>query len=172
MSSQRKNSQTGMTLIEVILAIGVMATGLALLTATWSATYGRMQKTQLNFEIASLLERKMTELELEFRGKPISEIPEEKSDTFGEGLSQYSWRIEAKELEIPDLTSTLTSKDGGADAMMISLIKQLTDNLGKSVKELKLTVIYSPGQGRKNLEASVTRYFIDFDKPMNFGVPQ
>ena len=64
----------------------------------------------------------------------------------------------------------LTSKEGGADEMTLSIIKQLTDTIAKSVKEMTLTVTFTPPAG-KAISNSVTTYFVDYSKEVKVGLP-
>lgn len=152
------------------MAVVILASALLLLTNSWGSSFLRVKKTQLQFEVAALIERKMSELELEYRGKPLDSIPDEREEDFGSDFPQYSWKMTSKKLEFPDLSSVLTSKDGGTDQMTLSLIKQLSDGLSKSIKEVTLTVTYKPLQG-KPLTYPVTTYFVDYDQAISFGVP-
>ena len=167
-SFRRKN---GFTLIETMLAIVIMASALILLTNSWSGSITRVRKTQQIFEIAALLERKMAEVEIEYRGKPLDSIPEEAEDSFGEEYPQYRWKLTSKKLEFPDLSAALTGQDGGVDQMMLSLIKQLSEGLSQSIKEVTVTVVFQPQGATKPIQHSVTTYFVDYDKPVTFGVP-
>ena len=146
-----KNS--GFTLIETLLALSILGTALILLTQSWSGAFMSVRKTQTNFEISALLERKMSEIDILYRGKSIESIPEEQSEDFGEEFPQYAWKLKSKNFEFPDLSAALTSKDGGADQLTISLIKQLGEGISKAIKEVTLTVVFTPkGTGKKPLE--------------------
>lgn len=130
----------------------------------------RIKKTQVSTEVAALLERKMVEVEMEYQGKPLDSIPEEKSDDFGSEYPQYSWKMSSKEFEVPDLTASLTAQSGGADELTLTIMKTLSEHLAKAVKEVKVTVIFKAG--KKPLEYSATQYFIDFDKQLPMpGLP-
>ena len=168
--AKNRPPKSGFTLLETLFAVVIMGTGLLLLSNSWTSAYSRIRKTQLTFEVASLLERKMTEIELEYRGKPLSEIPEEKTESFGEDYPQYSWTLTSQELAIPDISATMASQEGGVDPFMASLVKQLTEGLSKAVKEVTVKVTYKPPTG-KGLNYSITTYFVDFDKEINFGMP-
>jgi general secretion pathway protein I len=163
----------GFTLVETMVALVILSTSLILLSGSWTGSYSRIRRAQLNFVVSALLERKMTEIELEYRGKPISSIPEDKSDDFGdEGFPEYSWEMKSKELELPDISSAMTAQEGGADQLTMSLVKQLTEGISKSVKEVQVTVIYKTGKKEPaQLKWSVTAYFIDFDREFQFGIP-
>ncbi|MEZ0391519.1 MAG: prepilin-type N-terminal cleavage/methylation domain-containing protein [Pseudobdellovibrionaceae bacterium] len=160
----------GFTLLETMLAVVILATALLLLTNSWSSSFLRVRKTQIQFEVTALLERKMTEIELKYRGKSVDEIPEEESEDFGSEYPQYSWKLSSKKLEIPDVSATLASQEGGAGDFMISVVKQMTEALSKSIKEVTVTVIKKDAKP-KPIEYSVTTYFIDYDKDIQFGMP-
>lgn len=157
----RKN---GFTLIETVIAMVILSSGIMLLANSWSGSFMRVRKTQLSTEVTALLERKMTEIELEYSGKPLDSIPEETEDDFGSEYSQYSWKMTSKEFEVPDISATLTAQAGGADEMALTVMKTLTEHLGKSIKEVKVTVIYKGA--KKPMEFSATQYFVDYDKEL------
>lgn len=158
------NKRTGFTLIEVVLAMMIMASGLFILVNSWSGTYDRLRKTQVKVQMAALLERKVVELEREFKGKSLDSIPEEKSDDFGSEAKDYSWSMTSKKLEVPDMTSTLVSREEGADQTMLLIMKTFTDHLSNSIKEVKVTIKFK--DGKKTLDDSVTFYVVDYDKPL------
>lgn len=142
----------------------VMAAGLFILTNSWAGTYSRLRKTQSQVQMAALLERKVTEIEREYKNKPLDSIPEEKTDSFGSELPKYSWTLRSRKLQIPDLSSTLTSQDGGANSSLILLMKTFTEHLSKSIKEVNISVTNT--EFNKPITASVTIYMIDYDRPL------
>ena len=160
-------SKKGFTLLEVLIAMLILSAGILLLSNSWSGTFVRIRKTQLNQEITALLERKAAELDLEYHGKPIDTIPEEREDDFGSEYEHYKWKMTSRAFESPNLASIMTSKEGGANEMLLMLINQLTDQLTKTIKEVKVTVIYTGG--KKPLEYSVVMYYVDYDKPLSIG---
>lgn len=163
----RKN---GFTLVETVIAMVILSSGLLLLANSWSGSFMRVRKTQLATEVSALLERKMTEVEMEFQGKPLESIPEEKSDDFGSEYPQYSWKLTSKEFEVPDISATLTAQAGGANELALTMMKTLTEHLAKSIKEVKVTIIYKTG--KKPMEFSATQYFVDYDKQLPMpGIP-
>ncbi len=162
------NKTRGFTLIETLLAMVILSSALLLLVNSWSGGYLRVRKTQQQFEVASLLERKMTEIELEYRGKPLDQIPDEKGEDFGKEYPQYSWKMTSHKLEIPDLSATLAAK-GEADQFTTMLVKQLTEGLSKAIKEVTVTVILKAKP--KSVEYSVTTYFVDYDQELPMSVP-
>ena len=173
-SGFKKKPEKGFTLLEVVLALMVMAAGLFILTNSWAGTYNRLRKTQIQVQIAALLERKITEVEREYKNKSLESIPEEKEDNFGSELPQYSWKMKSKKLEMPDLSAQLTSQEGGADATLLALMKTYTEYISKCVKEVNISVIYK--EGKKPVVADVTIYMMDYNRSLPLpgagGAPQ
>jgi general secretion pathway protein I len=159
--------QKGFTLLEALMAMMIFATSLLLLANSWSASFARVKKTQLNFELASLLDRKMNDVIREYTGKPLSDIPEDKEEDFDD-IPKFSWKMTSKKFEFPDLSASLTARDGGADQTTLMIIKQLTEHINKAVKEVTVTILFKP-EGGKPLEVSATTYFVDYDRPISMG---
>lgn len=156
--------KNGFTLIETVMAMVILSTGILLLANSWSGSFMRVRKTQLSTEVAALLERKMIEVETKYNGKPLESIPEEEADDFGSDYPQYSWKMTSKPLEVPNITATMTAQAGGADEMSLTIMRTLVEHLGNSIKEVKVSVIYSGG--KKPLEFSATQYFVNYDKQL------
>lgn len=163
MISTSRRRHSGFTLLEVLIAMIILSAGVMLLAQSWSSSYNRIKKTQKNVEIAALLERKLAEIDMKYRGKTTDSIPETEGDEF-EGHPEYSWKLESKKFEMPDLTAVLIGRDGGADQMMMNLMKQFSEHLSNSIKEVKVTVVYKNGD--KEFEYSATLLFVDFDKQL------
>lgn len=158
------HSRKGFTLIETVIAMVILSSGIILLTSSWGGSFMRVKKTQLSTEVAALLDRKMTEIEMEYAGKSLESI-QDKEDDFGSEYPQYSWKMTAKEFEVPDISATLTvnQKGGnGVDELQLTMMKTLTQHLSKTIKEVKVSIIYKGG--KKPLEFSATQYFVDYDK--------
>ena len=159
----------GFTLIEVILALMIIASGLLVLSNSWSGTYSRLKKTQIQVQMAALLERKIVEIEKEYKGKPIDSIPEEKTDDFGSDLPEYSWKMTSQKLELPDLSPILgaQSREAGEIGMKLdlaSIMKMFSEHLSKSVREVKIEIIYK--DIKKPISVAVVIYMIDYDKTL------
>ncbi len=109
----------------------------------------------------------MAELEAEYRGRPLSEIPDEDGGDFGNDLADYRWELRSRELELPDLSALLTSQNQSIDENLINMIKQSTEFLSRAIKEVRLSV-FIKARG-KEVEYAVTTYFVDYDQQL--GLP-
>lgn len=168
----QKKGQKGFSLFETLIAMVILSTSILLLANSWSGSFLKLRKSQTSFEVTALIERKMAEVETKYRGKPLDDIPEEDEGEFDD-KAEFTWRLKSKKLDFPDFSSSLTAQEGGADQMLMMVVKQLTEGLSKAVKEVQVTVVYNPPNAKKPLEFSVTTYFVDYTKDLGFkpGLP-
>lgn len=174
-ASRRELRQQGFTLIETMIATVIMAGALIVIGSAWSGNHMRIEKARVNANMAALLERKMTELELEYRGKPLTQIKDEDSGNFGAEYKQFRWEMRSKEFEMPDMTSVLggASKDGGNQEMLKLIVTTVSEYVKTAVKEVTVTVYYkSPRSKTKEISQAVATYFMDYTKPLSVsGIP-
>lgn len=157
----------GFTLLETLIAMAILSGALILLSNAWGGAFRSIKKSKQQHEVALLLERKLTELDLEFRGKPLSEIPESREEDFGKEFPDARWKMKSKELEFPDLSPILKSQENNNDGGIgETLFKALAENIKKSVKEVEVTVIVKEGKKAKHFSA--VTYFVDYDQPLSF----
>jgi general secretion pathway protein I len=158
--------QSGFTLIEVMVALLIVAGAILALANSWSGSYMRIRKASLANDVATLLERKMIETEAKYKDKMIGEIPEEASGDFGSDFPQYRWELKSRDLTLPDLTAVLVGKEG-ADETLITMIKQTTEFLSQAIKEVKVS-IFAKVRGKEK-EFSAVQYFVDYNKEFSLG---
>lgn len=157
----------GFTLLEVIIAIFILAGSIIVLGSTWSGNFMRIRKANMFNNVSTLLEQKMVEVEAKYKDKPLTEVPEGEDGDFGNDYPQYRWEMKSRELKLPDLTPLLVGQEDGADETLISTMKQMTEYLSKVIKEVKIVVYVK--SGNKEVEFSATQYFVDYTQ--DIGLP-
>lgn len=162
-------SAKGFTLLEVLIALMIIAGGIVALNLGWGNSFLMIRKSTMKYNVATLLERKMAEFEAKYKDKPFNEIPESEEGDFENDFPQYRWKMESRDLELPDLTPLLIAQEEQADEMLISMMKQMTEYLNKVIKEVKISV-FVKGKGGKETEFSATQYFVDYSKDFG-GLP-
>lgn len=159
----------GFTLIETLMAVTILAFGLIIVSSTWGGNVMRLKKIRLNNEVAFLLQQKMTEMELKYQNTPLDQVKEEESGTFGDGFDDYAWEFKSQKFVMPDLSLLMdVNKETNVD-MQRMILTQLGDVLGKSIKEITVSVIVKKNKSRsKEIKYSVSSYLIDYSKEPAF----
>lgn len=153
------NQHKGFTLIEVMIAMLILSGAMVALSQSWSGSLFSFRKSQSINTIVSLLKKKTTELEIKYKSGSFTEIPEEESGDFGSEYADFVWKSESQDLEFPDLSQVLISKEGGANEMLLQIVKQMTEFISKATKELKVTVIWKSNS--KEVKYSVVTYLVN-----------
>ncbi|MFH1652661.1 MAG: prepilin-type N-terminal cleavage/methylation domain-containing protein [Pseudomonadota bacterium] len=127
----------GFTLIEVLVAVGIMAMSLVVLLGFEGNTV-RMSGRSKDITVASWLARlKIVEIQMELaKDKKKGEFPEDKSENgdFEEPFQDYSWNMVLRKVELP-------APPGIEEGSMQDMIaKQLTQQISQSVRELKVSI--------------------------------
>ena len=157
----------GFTLIEVLVALIILSSGLLVLTSSWGGSFLRIKKLETKNTIYSLLQQKMAEVEKEYEEGSLTEIPEILEEPLEGGIR---WRLESRFLELPDLASLLTAQEGGTQASLIYITQQVQQYLKKSVKEVRVSLLLPSKKGKeKGPIYSLSTYFIQYQP---FNIPQ
>jgi general secretion pathway protein I len=163
-----KITQRGFTLIETLVALVIVAAAIVSASMSWSGTFMRIRKAGIAYDVATLLERKMVEIEAQYANKPVGEIPKEDGEDFGEDYPQYRWEMKSQDLKFPDLSPLLVGQGpDGAPEALLSMIKQMTEFFGTVVKEVRVTVFVKAPNGRET-QFSASQYFVDHQTNPSF----
>ncbi|MEM7647467.1 MAG: hypothetical protein AAF203_11195 [Pseudomonadota bacterium] len=139
--------------------MSIMSSASILLYVAWSGNQVRVQKMAINNKAAFLLDQKIAELEMLY-SENITRLPDNDSGTFEEH-EKFSWTMESRDFEMPDLRSILVS-DGDGDESMLLIVDKLTEYLNDSIKEMKVTVKYTIG--KKSVKYSATTFLVDYNR--------
>lgn len=132
----------GFTLLEVMVAVAILAISMTVLL-TFSGNSLIASGRAERMTIATMLARqKMAEIELELE-KAIgrNEFPDERSEDgkFDEPFEGYGWKMDIRRVELP----APVAEEGGGIQEIVG--RQLTREISKTVRELKLTVTWEEG---------------------------
>jgi prepilin-type N-terminal cleavage/methylation domain-containing protein len=150
-------TDNGFTLLEVLIALGLLAVSLGGLSIRQQYIAQSLTETE-KLTIATMLARKkMTETEIEFRGISFSEIKKKEEGEF-EGYPGFSWEriVDDFEIKIPfspgeDSSGELLSTE--------TLVSKLSEIVSKHVLEVKLKIYYQILG--KNREIEVVTHIVD-----------
>ncbi len=158
----------GFSLFEVLIAMAIMSSAAMLIYTAWTGNQLRVRKMAINNKAAFLLDQIMAELEIKY-GDRLLQLPDSEGGVFDDA-PKFSWTMESRDFEMPDLRSVLISGGEGDEAMLL-IVDKLTEYLNESVKEMKVTVEYNFGTtGKKqSVKYSATTFLVDYNKPIPLG---
>lgn len=161
-------SNKGFTLIEVLIAISILATLAVIIQSSWSGNLIRYKSSQIKTQAVELLQKKIIEIETEYKGR-IDALPEElQSGEFEEEeYKKYKWEWKSQKLELPDI-SALVSTDG-EDTMIVTVLESFRKYLNDSIKEVQVVVTYQNGKERP-YKFTVPFYMVNYDNQMTLGI--
>ena len=157
----------GFTLVELIMALMILASFVMIASRMRFGNHKRIEKAYQYHRAVQLLEKKMTELELEWSQEKLSSPPEDGSGTFEEE-ENFSWSFKTRPLELPK-AAQLAKLVGSADDASITIAKMTTGVLSELVWEVKLTVHYKMAKSKSDY--SLTSYFVDYSKDLQISRP-
>ncbi len=159
-------NQSGFTLIEVLIALLILAFSMTVLMESWGGSLRGIKKARTYSIVTMLLQRKVTEFELLNKDKTSDEIKEEEHGDFGKEYPEYSWEIKSQAFVFPNIFPM--PKGGKENQLTDKIIKTMTEYFEKAIKEVNVTVIYKPG--KKTLRYTVTTLFVDFNRELPLGI--
>lgn len=157
----------GFTLVEVIIAISILAVAMIGVNMAWYNNTNSLRKSQSYNEASFLLQKKITEMEIRFKDTPLENIDEELTGDFGKDHPLFRWTFESKDMDMPDLRPLFmaTQGDDGVDENLLTVLSQMKKFFDTSIKEARVTVYQKVRDKEKKY--SVTWYFVNYDQPFN-----
>ena len=112
----RRRLEAGFTLIEVMIALAILALGLGMLLRSTASNIFAAQRAQMMTAASNLARAKMYDLEETLLVDGFQEMDKTEEGTFSEeGWPQIAWKAEIVKIELPDMT-TLQGMTGEAGA--------------------------------------------------------
>lgn len=162
----------GFTLLEVVIALGIMGAVMVVLSSSWTGNFRRVKKAKVQTQAVYLLQKKMTELEVYYANR-VQEIPKEKqSGKFkNKAFKNYSWEWEANKFKMPDIARLFSKNQSGTvDQLSLNILKQMRKYLEDSIREVKVTLIYRPSPKSRAIKYSIATILVDYNVPLELGI--
>ena len=161
------HKKAGFTLIEIVIALAILAGATIIISRIWSGNRQRVHKISDYHKIVQLMEQKINELEFEWRVKNFQSIPREQKGDFPEE-ENFSWSVKTQPLSLPDPQLLLNSIKQNQD-MVLKVAKTTNQLLSQAVLEAKLTIHYKKGLFKSKY--SLTTYIIDHKREIQLSIP-
>jgi general secretion pathway protein I len=162
-------NQKGFTLLEVLIAIAIMALALGSILAIEGGSINHsVESKQMNI-VAMLAKNEMITTELDIEGKSFDEVEKETSGKFDPPFEDFGWKREVSEIKFPNLNpgGGGGSKNEGEDQASEMLSKLLSNYLSKALREVKVSVLWM--KNGKPQSFSVSTYWVDLNHEFNLS---
>ena len=192
---KRPSSQRGFTLLEVVIALGILAMSLTVLLESQAASVSSAGRSR-DLTIATLLARsKMVDIEVAAieDGFTLGDV-EEEGDFSDDGFEDYKWKTRLLEIKI-ELSGLMglcegfmgsegdDEGGGGEDfgdceSMMGGLdgfggaLTTFTDEMGNSLRLAEVTVTWPVGRYEESIQVRSFVTNADFSLSMETGLPR
>lgn len=171
----RSKGQAGFTLVEVMIALTLMALAFGTILTIQGQATKATERAQQAQTVAMLARNLMIDTELLMEGKAFNEVKEEESGAFEAPYQDYRWKREVKQIEFPSLniaggggsqgSSGGKSGDGasgsGGDNTGDMVGKLVSTFFSKAMREIKVTVTWNVGGGDRSYVVST--YWVDLN---------
>jgi general secretion pathway protein I len=176
-----KATRSGFTLLEVLLALSILATSMTILMGTVATSNQQALYSNRLTQVSQLARSKMIDVENEVRQDGFTDNITSMSGDFSEqGAPDVNWEAEIQPVEIPegvkqDLMGRVNSQlFGGAEQQgslqgnaafssklpaLMGCIPQMINRLGRKVRRVVLIVRFPYGQRTQKL--TLSQYIID-----------
>lgn len=157
MSREQKHSISGFTLLEVMIALAIMAIAVASVTLLKSNATRNLEASKKMTIVTMLARNAMIEAETTIEGKTFTEVKEEETGQFEAPYQEYQWIRKVKEVEIalPNLGDLMKKMGGGEDTedpnsgnvFAEQLMKIVSKYLSEAVREVSVTIKWPTSRG-------------------------
>lgn len=137
----------GFTLIEILIAVGILAGSAGILLSQVEMSARLSAKDEALVRAVTLANNKMIEIQGDLQDdikKGLLLDEESESGEFDEPFEDYAWTYEIKKIEIP----TTESSTEGQSARVAGVMKNISKEISKSVRQLRLSVSWGEHENK------------------------
>lgn len=166
-----KTNSSGFTLLEVLIALAIMAVTFGAILMVQSGSINSQSKAKQMTIVSMLAKTAMVDAEVAFEGKKFEEMPEEESGDFDAPYEHYKWKREIKEVKFPNVSGGVVQSgdkdesDSNSSTQEEQFGKMISEYLTKALREVTITITWEKGSGSQNF--SITTYWVNLDHEFN-----
>lgn len=156
----RARRQQGFTLLEVMIAIFIIAIGISAILVAENNSLEVTLRAKRMTTVAMLAKNAMIQAEREIEGKTFEETRKETSGTFDAPYAEYKWERKIKEITFPNVMDAQDAKQKeGLDQNVERVVKVATNYLSKATRELTITISWT--EKKQEQKFVVSQYWVD-----------
>lgn len=164
-------SENGFTLLEVMIAIGILAIGIGAILVAENKSLDVTIRAKRMTTVATLARNILVQAERETQGKSFDEVRDESSGKFDSPFSEFSWERKIRKITFPNLMDTGggsgeagAAKEGEVrtiDANAERVVKIATNFLSKATREITITISWKEKGETQTYQ--VSQYWVDLN---------
>lgn len=160
----------GFTLIEVMIAVGILAIGIGAILVAESNSLDVTLRAKRMTTVAMLAKNALVQAEREIAGKSFTEVKTEESGQFESPFQEYRWERKIKEITFPNIMDSSEQKKdeiSTVDENTARVVKIATSYLSKSTREISVTIKWT--EKKEPQQYVVSQYWVDLDHAININ---
>ncbi|HBQ20943.1 MAG TPA: hypothetical protein DD708_03280 [Deltaproteobacteria bacterium] len=151
---------SGLTLVEVIIAMAIFVTSFFVLIDAQNLNIKNSATSKKGTIATILAQQKLNEMLLQYREKPLSEIPEKEEGKFDEKYPSYRWEKTSQDFHydlsfLVDMANAGKEEEGSEEeepqSPVMTYLPKISDFIQKSAKEITVTVYWKEGSGERKV---------------------
>lgn len=155
-------SSEGFTLLEVLIAIMIMAIALGSIIAIQAGSIVATTRAKQMNIVAMLAKNQMIETEFKFRGKTFEAFKKEDGGTFEPPYEMYQWKSVVKEIKFPQIGGMKAQSGGAGTSDIQEMVTKLTTSfLSKAIREVTVSILWK--HSNKEQSFSLTTYWVNLN---------
>jgi prepilin-type N-terminal cleavage/methylation domain-containing protein len=162
---RRSKLQNGFTLLEVIIAIAILAMALSGIIIAEHRAIDTVYRTKRQGSVSMLASLMLAEAEKETQGRTFNEVRDDIEGKFEAPFAEFSYQRKIRTIKFPNLLEAgATGEDGKAQETTdtsLRVVKIATNFLSKSTREVVVTIKWK--ENGEDQSYSVAEYWVDFN---------
>ena len=163
-------NRSGFTLLEVMIAIGILAIGIGAILVAENNSLDTTFRAKRMTTVATLARNSLIEAETEIQGKTFDETRKELTGKFDPPYSDYSWERKIKEISFPNVLTPESQEGKGGqpeDQNEARVVRLATQFLSKATREISITIKWK--EKGQDQQYSVSQYWVDLNHEFNLS---